>query len=73
MADNVRELKKLQEELPGVVADIYRVKKEGQRPSEKQFRQGCAEFQLFCQRWDSLRIGQTPGEEEASLPQCHTP
>ena len=58
MADNVRELKKLQEELPGVVADIYRAKKEGRRPSEERIRQGCTEFRLYCQRWDSLRIGQ---------------
>jgi len=58
LADNVRELKKLQEELPGVVADIYRAKKEGRRPSEERIRQGCTEFRLYCQRWDSLRIGQ---------------
>jgi len=58
LADNVRELKKLQEELPGVVADIYRAKKEGRRPSEEQLRQGCVELWLFCQRWDSLRIRQ---------------
>jgi len=67
LADNVREPKKLQEELPGVVADIYRAKKDGRRPSEERIRQGCAEFRLLCQRWDSLRIGQD------GLPQCHTP
>jgi len=57
LADNVRELRRLQENTPGVVADVYRAKKGGQRPSEKQLRQGCAEFRLYCQRWDSLRIG----------------
>jgi len=40
-----------------VVADVYRAKKEGRRPSEEQRRQGCAELRLYCQRWDSLRIG----------------
>jgi len=58
LAGNVRELRKLQESLPGVVADVYRAKKEGRRPSEEQLRQGCAELRLYCQRWDSLRIGQ---------------
>jgi len=57
LADNVRELRKLQENLPGVVAGVYQVKKRGQRPSEEQLRQGCAELQLYCQRWESLRIG----------------
>jgi len=57
LAGNARELRKLQENLPGVVADVYRAKKEGRRPSEKQLRQGCAELRLYCQRWDSLRIG----------------
>jgi len=57
LAGNVRELQKLQENLPGVVADVYRAKKEGRRPSEKQLRQGCAELRLYRQRWDSLRIG----------------
>jgi len=56
LADNVRELRRLQENTPGVVAD-YRAKKGKQRPSEEQLRQGCAEFRLYCQRWDSLRIG----------------
>jgi len=41
-----------------VVADVYRAKKEGRRPSEEQLRQGCAELRLYCQHWDSLRIGQ---------------
>jgi len=58
LAENVRELRRLQENLPGVVADIYRAKKEGRRTSEEQLRQGCAEFRLFCQRWESLRIEQ---------------
>jgi len=57
LADNVRELRRLQESTPGVVADVYRAKKGGQRPSEEQLRQGCAELRLYCQRWDSLRIG----------------
>jgi len=57
LADNDRELRRLQESTPGVVADVYRAKKGGQRPSEEQLRQGCAEFRLYCQRWDSLRIG----------------
>jgi len=56
LAGNNSELRKLQENLLGVVADVYRAKKEGRRPSEEQLRQGCAEFQLFCQHWDSLRI-----------------
>jgi len=57
LAGNVRELRELQENLPEVVADVYRAKKEGRRPSEKQLRQGCAELRLYCQRWDSLWIG----------------
>jgi len=32
LAGNVRELRRLQESLPGVVADVYRAKKEGRRP-----------------------------------------
>jgi len=40
-----------------VVADVYRAKKGGQRPSEEQLRQGCAELRLYCQCLDSLRIG----------------
>jgi len=36
LADNVRELRKLQESTPGVVADVYRAKKRGQQPSEEQ-------------------------------------
>jgi len=58
LADNVEELRKLQKDLPGVVADVYQAKKEGRRPSEEQLRQGCAKFRLLCQRWGSLRIGQ---------------
>jgi len=58
LASNVRELQRLQESLPGVVADVYQVKKEGRRPSEEQLRQGCAELRLYCQRWDLLRIRQ---------------
>jgi len=57
LADNVRELRRLQESTPGVVADIYRAKKGGRRPSEEKLRQGCAELRLYCQRCDSLRIG----------------
>jgi len=48
LVDNVRELWKLQADLPGVVADVYRAKKGGRRPSEKQLRQECAELRL---RW----------------------
>jgi len=33
---NVKELCRLQETLPGAVADIFRAKKEGRRPSEEQ-------------------------------------
>jgi len=57
LVDNVRELRRLQENLPGVVADFYRAKKGVQRPSQEQLRLGCAELRLYCQRWDSLRIG----------------
>jgi len=57
LADDARELRKLQADLPGVVADVYRAKKGGRRPSEEQLRQGCAELRLYCQRWESLRIG----------------
>jgi len=56
LAGNVTELRKLQENFLGSVADVYRAKKKGWWPSEKQLRQECAEFLLFCQRWDSLRI-----------------
>jgi len=58
LADNIKEQRKLQENLPGVVADVYWAKKEWRRPSEEQLRQGCTEFRLFYQRWDSLQIGQ---------------
>jgi len=57
LAHNARELQKLRKGLPGVVADVYRAKRGGQRPSEEQLRQGCAKLRLYCQRWDSLRIG----------------
>jgi len=57
LADNVIELRKLQENLPGVVGNVYWAEKERRRPSEKQLSQGSAELRLFCQRWDSLRIG----------------
>jgi len=53
---NVKELCRLQETIPGMVADIFRAKKEGRRPSEKQQRQRDVEFQLFCRRWDSLKV-----------------
>jgi len=55
--NGVPELQYLQENLPGVVADVYRMKREGRRPSAKQRKQGCAEWRLYCQRWDALRIG----------------
>jgi len=55
--DGVKELQYLQENLPGVVADVCRMKREGRRPSAKQqLRQECAELRLFCRRWDSLWI-----------------
>jgi len=46
--DGVKELQYLQENLPGVVADVYRAKREGRRPSDKQRKQGCAEWRLYC-------------------------
>jgi len=55
--DGVKELQYLQENLPGVVADVYRAVQEGRRPSGKQRRQGCAEWQLYCRHWNSLQIG----------------
>jgi len=33
LADNIKELKKLQENLPGVVADVYQVKRKGGDPA----------------------------------------
>jgi len=54
---NIRELRHLQGNLLGVVANVYRTKQEGRRTSDKQQRQGCTELQLYCQRWNSLRIG----------------
>jgi len=36
---------------------VYQAKQERRQPSEKQLRQRCAELRLYCQRWDSLRIG----------------
>jgi len=56
-ADGIKELRHLQENLPGVVADVYRSKREGRRPSDKQRKQRCAEWRLYCRRWNSLRIG----------------
>jgi len=58
LAGDVREQRKLQRNLPGVVANVYRTKNERRQLSEEQLRQGCAKFRLYCQRWDSLRIGQ---------------
>jgi len=49
LANNVRELRKLQENPPGVVADVYQAKKGGRRPSEEKLRQGCSELRLYCQ------------------------
>jgi len=53
---NVKELCRLQTTLPGAVADIFRAKKGGRRPSEEQQRQGDVEFQLLCRRWDALKV-----------------
>jgi len=36
---------------------MFMEQRKGKRPSEEQLRQGCAELQLYCQRWDSQRIG----------------
>jgi len=52
----LKELRHLQENSPGVVAEVYRAKQEKRRPSDQRLRQGCAELQLYCRRWDSLRI-----------------
>jgi len=54
---DLTELRHLQENSPGVVAEVYRAQQEGRRPSDQQLRQGCAELRLYCRRWDSLRIG----------------
>jgi len=53
---NVKELCQIQETLLGVVANIFRAKKEGRRPSEKQLWQRDVEFQLLCCRWDALKV-----------------
>jgi len=53
----LQELQHLQENSPGVVAEVYRARQEGQRPSDQQLRQGCTDLRLYCRRWDSLRIG----------------
>jgi len=53
---NVKQLCRFQETLPGTVADIFRAKEEGRRPSEKQQRQGDVEFQLLCRRWDAFKV-----------------
>jgi len=60
LANNVKELKKLQENLPGVVADVYQVKKEGRRPSEEQLRQGCADRAGWSADHYPSRKRQTP-------------
>lgn len=56
LADNVTELREAQANLHGVVADVYQAKRKRQRPNEVQLGQGCAEFRLLCQSWDSLWI-----------------
>jgi len=53
---NVKKLCRLQETLPEAVADIFRAKKEGRRPSNEPQRQGDLEFQLLCCHWDSLKV-----------------
>lgn len=58
LTGNVTELWKLQEALPGVVAGVYRAKKERRQPSKNRQWQRCSEFQMFCRRWDSLPIHQ---------------
>jgi len=41
-------LRHLQENSPGVVAEVYRIQQEGRRPSDQQSRQRCAELRLYC-------------------------
>jgi len=53
---NVKELCQLQEMLPGAVANIFWDKKEGRLPPEEQRQQRNVEFQVFCRRWDSLKV-----------------
>jgi len=53
---NVKELCRLQETLPGAVADIFQAKKEGRRPSEEHQQQGDVEFKLLCHCWDALKV-----------------
>jgi len=53
---NVKEPCRLQDTLPGAVADIFRAKKKGRPPGEEQQRQGEVEFQLLCQHWDALKV-----------------
>jgi len=52
---NIKEYYRLQETLPGAVADMFQAKKKGLRLSKEQQRQGDVEFQLLCCRWDSLK------------------
>jgi len=53
----LQELRHLQVNSPGVVAEVYRAQQTGRRPSDQQLRQRCAELRLYCRHWDSLRIG----------------
>jgi len=53
----LKELRHFQENSSGVVAEVYRAKQEGRRPSDEQQSQGCAELRLHFRRWNSLRAG----------------
>jgi len=45
---DLTELRHLQENSPGVVAEVYRAQQKGQRPGDQRLRQGCAELRLYC-------------------------
>jgi len=53
---SVKELCKLQGMLPGALADLIQTKKEGRRPSEARQRVKCAEFDYYCDCWESLKF-----------------
>jgi len=53
---NVKEVRQLQDTLPGVIADLVQTKKERQQPSNAEQRVKSAEFKYFRDRWDSLRF-----------------
>jgi len=57
LADNVRELRRLQESTRGVVADVYRAKKRGQRPSEEQLRRDAPSSSCTVNVWTPCGSG----------------